>query len=314
MRFSGHDVDMWVWLSQLLSRILDAHGGLDRWRDYEKVEATIVSGGGFFPLKGTIQDASPRRMTASLHQERCPYVHIGNLTSLRCLRWRESQSRSWMAQSGSTTFGECLTPRHCRQCNSAWPEEPCSRIAGQSDYPMDAGESLNRNPLELLAFIDGVPALAWSALPYGSPEFFNQRFLDYSGRSPDEVYADWKSKLHRDDVEEFEKWWGELQKFRKPGQTEVRFRRSDGEYRWFQISSAPVHDEQRRLIRWYGINIDIDDRKRAEQQLGQKEERVRRLLARDRCSLPCAAKIQRFSLSQIVNSSLLFDKTISVLT
>jgi len=148
-------------------------------------------------------------------------------------------------------------------------------VIAQSDYPMDAGESLNRNPLELRAFIDGVPALAWSALPDGSPEFFNQPFLDHSGLSPDEVYAEWKSKLHRDDVEEFEKWWGELQKFRKPGQTEVRFRRADGEYRWFQISSTPVHDGQGRLIRWYGMNIDIDDRKRAEQQLRQKEEDLR---------------------------------------
>jgi len=148
-------------------------------------------------------------------------------------------------------------------------------VIAQSDYPMDAGESLNRNPLELRAFIDGVPALAWSALPDGSPEFFNQPFLDHSGLSPDEVYAEWKSKLHRDDVEEFEKWWGELQKFRKPGQTEVRFRRADGEYRWFQISSTPVHDGQGRLIRWYGMNIDIDDRKRAEQQVRQKEEDLR---------------------------------------
>ena len=57
-------------MNQLLSRILDAHGGMDRWRDYEKVEATIASGGGFFRLKGMIQDATPRRMTVWLHEER----------------------------------------------------------------------------------------------------------------------------------------------------------------------------------------------------------------------------------------------------
>jgi hypothetical protein len=57
-------------MNALLSRIVDAHGGMDRWRGYEKVEATIVSGGGLFPLKGVIQDATPRRMTAWLHEER----------------------------------------------------------------------------------------------------------------------------------------------------------------------------------------------------------------------------------------------------
>ena len=63
-------------MNQLLSRILNAHGGIDRWRDYQKIEATIVSGGGFFALKGMIQDKTPRRMTAWLHEERssvCPF-------------------------------------------------------------------------------------------------------------------------------------------------------------------------------------------------------------------------------------------------
>jgi hypothetical protein len=55
-------------MNQLLSRILDAHGGMDRWREYKKVEATIVSGGGFFALKGVIPDATPRRMTVWLRE------------------------------------------------------------------------------------------------------------------------------------------------------------------------------------------------------------------------------------------------------
>jgi hypothetical protein len=49
---------------------------MDRWRDYEKIEATIVAGGGFLPLKGMIQDATPRRLTALLHQERSSVLPI----------------------------------------------------------------------------------------------------------------------------------------------------------------------------------------------------------------------------------------------
>ena len=135
--------------------------------------------------------------------------------------------------------------------------------------------SLAHPPLEPRAFIDGAPALVWSARPDGSPEFVNQRFTDYSGLSPDQVCARWKSSLHRDDAERFETWWGGLQKSRMPSRTEVRLRRADGDFRWFQIAVAPVHDEQGRLIRWYGINTDIDDRKRAEQQLRNDEEELR---------------------------------------
>ena len=38
-------------MNELLTKVLDAHGGLERWRSYNKVEATIVSGGGFFALR-----------------------------------------------------------------------------------------------------------------------------------------------------------------------------------------------------------------------------------------------------------------------
>jgi hypothetical protein len=49
-------------MNELIGRILDAHGGMDRWNGYEKVDAKIVSGGGLFALKGMLQDSNPRRM------------------------------------------------------------------------------------------------------------------------------------------------------------------------------------------------------------------------------------------------------------
>ena len=71
-------------MNPLLSRILDAHGGMDRWREYERVEATIVAGGGFYPLKGMINDATPRRLTAWLHQERSSVLPFGAHNLVRC--------------------------------------------------------------------------------------------------------------------------------------------------------------------------------------------------------------------------------------
>jgi len=63
--------------SGLLAEILDAHGGLARWQRYARVDATIVSGGGFFALKGLMQDSSPRRMTVWLHEERSSVTPYG---------------------------------------------------------------------------------------------------------------------------------------------------------------------------------------------------------------------------------------------
>jgi hypothetical protein len=64
-------------MNELLARILDAHGGMDRWNRYERVEAMIVSGGGLFPLKGVAQDPSPRRMTVWLQEERSSVFPYG---------------------------------------------------------------------------------------------------------------------------------------------------------------------------------------------------------------------------------------------
>jgi hypothetical protein len=71
---------MEIAMTGLLDAVLEAHGGLDRWRGFERVEARIVSGGGFFALKGVVQDAEPRTMTAWLHEERSsvmPYGAVG---------------------------------------------------------------------------------------------------------------------------------------------------------------------------------------------------------------------------------------------
>jgi formate hydrogenlyase transcriptional activator len=141
---------------------------------------------------------------------------------------------------------------------------------------MSTSEVQGHAPLEVRAFIDGVPAFAWTARPDGSLDFFNQRFREYTGLSSEQLYgSEWKSAVHRHDIQQFETWWQDLRHSKKTGTTEVRLRRFDGEFRWFQISAAPIHDEQAKLVRWYGINTDIDDLKRSEQKLRLEEADLR---------------------------------------
>jgi hypothetical protein len=64
-------------MNSLLGKIVDAHGGVDRWNRLERVEATVVGGGGFFRFKGMPQDAVPRRLTVSLHNPRVTLSHFG---------------------------------------------------------------------------------------------------------------------------------------------------------------------------------------------------------------------------------------------
>lgn len=64
-------------MNRLLAKVLDAHGGTDQWKKFQKVEATIVTGGGLFPLKGILQDSTPRRMSVWLHEERSSVLPYG---------------------------------------------------------------------------------------------------------------------------------------------------------------------------------------------------------------------------------------------
>ena len=63
--------------NELFARVVEAHGGMDLWRGFTTIDATIVSGGGFFALKGTPQDAELRRMTVWLHEERSSVTPYG---------------------------------------------------------------------------------------------------------------------------------------------------------------------------------------------------------------------------------------------
>jgi hypothetical protein len=64
-------------MNALLSEILEAHGGQEVWRGYECVDADIVTGGGFFALKGLLQDAAARRITVWMHEGRSSLVPFG---------------------------------------------------------------------------------------------------------------------------------------------------------------------------------------------------------------------------------------------
>src|SRR3954447_6978873 len=74
LRFDVEELTM----SKLLADVIEAHGGLDRWRSVSLGEATIVTGGGLWGLKGLVQDANPRRMTVSLHEERASVKPFGD--------------------------------------------------------------------------------------------------------------------------------------------------------------------------------------------------------------------------------------------
>src|SRR5207253_11233331 len=84
--------------------------------------------------------------------------------------------------------------------------------------------------------------------------------------------------IHRDDLGTLMDTWLRVLASEEPGEEEARLRRFDGKHRWFLFRAVPVRDPQGRVVRWYGTNTDIEDHKRAEDQLRRDERELRQLV------------------------------------
>lgn len=135
-----------------------------------------------------------------------------------------------------------------------------------------AEEAVLASEENLRLIINTMPVLAWSARPDGSVDFFNQRWLDYTGLSSTEAQEwGWAQSFHPDDMDRVTVYWRSIMSTGDSGQIEARLRRFDSTYRWFFIRADPLRDESGVITRWYGTNTDIEDRKRAEEELHRKE-------------------------------------------
>src|SRR6266478_3528665 len=136
-----------------------------------------------------------------------------------------------------------------------------------------AEDALRRGDDYLRLTIDAIPVLAWCTRPDGSNEFLNQRWLDYTGLAIEEAGGwGWKVAIHPDDLPQLLDVWQGLLTSGKPGELEARLRRADGVYRWFLFRVEPLRDAQGTIVKWYGTNTDIDDRKRAEALLAAENQ------------------------------------------
>ena len=128
---------------------------------------------------------------------------------------------------------------------------------------------------ELLGIIETIPSMLWSVSPAGETTHLSQRFLDYFGVRFEEIISrGWESFIHLDDREETVKAFARAISTGESYRAIHRLRRADGEYRWYQSMGEPLRDPQGKIIQWYGLSMDIDDRKRAEDHLRDTRDKL----------------------------------------
>jgi PAS domain S-box-containing protein len=139
----------------------------------------------------------------------------------------------------------------------------------------EAEEALESNERNLSLIINTMPTLAWSARPDGSAEFLNQHYLDYVGLPFERLQGwGWTAAVHPEDLNALSGAWQSIMAAGQPGEAEARLRRFDGEFRWFLFRTNPMRDESGQIVKWYGTNTDIHDRKRAEAELKESYLRL----------------------------------------
>ena len=140
-------------------------------------------------------------------------------------------------------------------------------------------EDLKRAEDRIRLIIDALPTMVWTMEPNGAVDFVNQRWMDYMGLSLKEEMDEPTRPVHSEDLPRvLEKWRADMAAG-EASEDEMRLRRADGEYRWFLVRTAPLRDEQGNILKWYGVSIDIEDRKRAEEAVKSSEREQRHIAA-----------------------------------
>lgn len=148
--------------------------------------------------------------------------------------------------------------------------QAADRIQADFQYRMDERARVVQ---ELRKIIDSIPGFVCAMNPGGEVELLNKQLLDYFGRTFEEMKGGWRinDSIHPDDRARSVAIFTNSIKTGTAHDFEQRCRRADGVYRWFHRSTRPVRDAEGAITGWYALITDIEDRKRAEDELQRKE-------------------------------------------
>ena len=141
-------------------------------------------------------------------------------------------------------------------------------------------EALREDDILFRALAELVPCCVWATAPDGSMTYANRRWHEFTGLSPEGTAGfEWATALHPEDREHCLSAWRHAVEHEGVYRIEVRFRRYDGEYRWFLSEGTPVRDRTGRVTAWFGTSTDIQDQKQTQEALQDADRRKNEFLA-----------------------------------
>lgn len=167
--------------------------------------------------------------------------------------------------------------------------------------------ALQESERRLQQIISSIPGLAWSSDSEGRTTYWSQQYLDYAGLEFEAVVGfGFLDHIHPEDLPHVQEVWAATLASGSPGEAEARLRRADGQYRWFLIRASPFYDGAGRLTQWFGVNVDIENRKRAEEELSRSRSdlaHVTRMMTMDELAVSIAHEVNQPLMAIVTNAS-----------
>lgn len=117
---------------------------------------------------------------------------------------------------------------------------------------------------EFRALAETIPVIVWTADASGSVEWYNQRWYQYTGQTPEQSAGwGWQAAHHPEDLPRVMHAWPQSIATGEPFEMEFRLRQVDGTFHTMLTRAVPVRDEYGRVLRWYGSNVDIQAQREA---------------------------------------------------
>ena len=139
----------------------------------------------------------------------------------------------------------------------------CCAVAWDVEDRVQAQQALEAQAQRLRLIVDTIPGSVWHVGRSGL-EYLNGFVTEYTGKRPEELIdPGWQDVLHPDDIEYFRNTWLQTVNEGKPLSIEFRLRRHDGMFRWFRTQGKEIRGDDGSVTGWVGVDIDIDDARRA---------------------------------------------------